>query len=140
MAFCFFFLSYFLNNKTFIIFHLPYISLCILCSQNHSKIVPKRLPPTPPFFRTTNSHHFTPINSTSFIFKTTPLYFQNSTETTMKTSQKRCKKTPRRRQRPPSCHLRRRRSSSSPATCHRRLHHAPRRHRLHVSTACALKP
>ena len=42
------------------IFHLPYITLCILCSQNHSKTVPKRLPPTPSFFRATNSHHLPP--------------------------------------------------------------------------------
>jgi len=151
MAFCFF--SYFLNNKKFIIFHLPYISLCILCSQNHSKTVPKRLPPTVPFFHTTNNHHFTsknshhvvpliprrctqnssqtipkttpffPKNTTSFISKTTSLYLQNSTETTMKTPQKWCKTTPRWR-----C------SSSSPTTCSRRLHHDPRRRRLHVST------
>jgi len=117
-----FFFSYFLNNKKFIIFHLPYISLCILCSQNHSKTVSKRLPSTLPFFRTTNSHHFTsknshhvvpliptrctqnssqtipktapffPKNSTNFISKTTPLYLQNSTVTTIKTRQKRCKK------------------------------------------------
>jgi len=37
---------------------------------------------------------FFPKNSTSFISKTTPLYLQNRTETTMKTSQKRCKKCP----------------------------------------------
>jgi len=166
----FVFFSYFLNNKKFIIFYLPYINLCILCSQNHSKTVPKRLPPTPPFFRTTNSHHFTSKNShhvvpliptrciqnssqtipktasfspkisTSFTSKTTPLYLQNSTETTMKTPQKRYKKKNAPSTPPPSCHLRRQRSSSSPATCRRRLHHAPRRLRLHVSTACALKP
>jgi len=102
------------------------------CTQNSSQTIPK----TTLFF---------PKNSTSFISKTTQLYLQNSTETTMKTPQKRCKKRPIdataiRRRRPQSRHLRRRRSSSSPATCRRRLHHAPHRHRLHISMACALKP
>jgi len=45
----------------------------------------------------------------------TPLYLQNSTETTMKTPQKQCKKTPRRRCR------RRRRATSVDRVHHRRM-------------------
>jgi len=56
-----FFFPYLLNNKKFIIFHLPYIlHPCILCSKNYSKTVPtnKKSPGTISNFALSRIHSF----------------------------------------------------------------------------------